>query len=126
MTENITDHHFTAFAFLSGTSLTTLYFLIQSDSKNTTLLTFLGVASMLFIIATIGRLNVTTRRIARGSDYSHALSWMVIIGLALLVVSLALLIFDFNAVSGIIVLVVMVVSLSIIEYLARKSTKQLN
>jgi hypothetical protein len=126
-TENSShDPQFTAFTFLSGTTLTSLFFLIQTDSKNVFLLTLFGVASMLFIVATIGRLNVTTGRIPKGSRYSNVLSGMVIIGLGILLTSIGLIVFDFNAISGVIVIIVLLLSLYIVESLARKSKRHSN
>lgn len=120
------DPQFTAFAFLAGTTLTSLFFLIQTDSKNVLLLTLLGVASMLFMVATIGRLNVTTGRISKGSTYSNVLSGMVITGLGILLTSIALIVFDFNVISGVIVIIVLLLSLYIVESLARKSKRSSN
>ena len=120
------DPHFTVFAFLAGTTLTSLFFLLQADSKNISVLTFLSIAAILFLVATIARLNITTGRIPKGSTYSNMVTGMTIVGIGLLLTSIGFIVYDFNFISGVITISVLLTSLFIVDRLARKARKNLS
>ncbi len=118
--ENSNDSIFAATTFLTGTSFASLFFLMQSNyAHDVLLLTALSVASMLFLIATIGRLGVATGKYAKATPYANAISWMTIAGILLLVLSIVELLYNLNHLSGIITLTVFVGCLIILTKLRK-------
>ncbi len=95
--ENSNDSIFSATTFLTGTSFASLFFLLQSSySNNILLLSCISVASMLFFVATIGRLGVATGIYAKATPYANAISWMTIVGILLLILGIVELLYNLN------------------------------
>ena len=128
MVENSNDAIFTGIAFLGGITLTSLFFVMQNPtfSNNLLLFTPLVMASMLFILATIGRLNVANDRIPKGSKFSTAISVMTVIGLYMLLFSLLQIFAKFNPVISIIGFAVLTIGWVILNKLAEKCKKPKN
>ena len=128
MVESSNDAIFTGIAFLGGITLTSLFFVMQNPTFSDNLFLFapLVMASMLFILATIGRLNVATQRIPKGSKFSTAVSLMTIIGLYMLLFSLLQIFAKFNPVIGAIAFAVLTIGWITLNKLAEKSKKPQN
>ena len=123
MNENSNDPIFTGIAFLSGITITSLFFVLQNStlSNNFYLITPLTTSSLLFILATIARLNISNNRIPKSSKFSKAISLMTIAGLYLLLLSLFQIIFKFNPISGVIAFLVLAGCWIILNNLEAKS-----
>ncbi|MDE1862005.1 MAG: hypothetical protein KGI33_03730 [Thaumarchaeota archaeon] len=75
------------------------------------------------MVATIARLNVTTGRIPKGSTYSNTVAGLTIVGIGLLLTSIGFIVYDFNFISGIITIAILLLSLFSVDRLARKARK---
>lgn len=118
------DHFLTVFAFLGSATFTALFFLLQSKDlvKNYDFLVFIiSIASILFILAVVGRLNISNGRIKSGTTYSTIVGLFAVSGLFLILLIIVLLIMEINFVVGIIVGVVAFTLYAVLDITARKS-----
>jgi len=118
------DNVLTVYAFLGSATFVALFFLLQSKEfiKNYDALVFIvAIASILFILAVVGRLNISNNRIKSGTVFANLVSWMAVSGFFLILVVLSLLIAEINLVLGIIVVVFIITLVAILEILAHKS-----
>ena len=119
------DHILTVYVFLASATFTALFFLLQSNSpvKNRDFfVTCVAIASMLFIILVIARLNVSNGIIPSGKKYTELLGILSVIGFILvLLILVLLLILEINYLVGIIVGVFTFSFYIIIDIVARRS-----
>jgi len=118
------DHVLTVYAFLGGATFTALFFLLQSKDmfKNYDLFVFIiSIASILFILAVVGRLNISNGNIRSGTIYSTVVGLFALSGLFLILLIIVLLTMEINFVLGIIVGVCTFTLFVILDIIARKS-----
>lgn len=118
------DHVLTVFAFLGSATFVALFFLLQSKEfiKNYDILVFMvSIASILFIIAVVGRLNISRGRIEEGTIYANIVAVLGISGFFLILLIIVLLIVEVNLVLGIIVGICALTFYGILEITSRKS-----
>ena len=118
------DHVLTAYVFLGSATFTALFILIQSKDiiKNYDFLIFIvAIASILFILAVVGRLNISTNLIDPETIYTKAVGTFAVSGLILILLAIVLLISEINFVLGVITGVCTFTLFMILQMLARKS-----
>lgn len=118
------DHVLTVFAFLGSATFVALFFLLQSKDfiENYELLVFMvSIASILFILAVVGRLNISNGRIRVGTIYANIVGVLAVSGFFLMLLIIVLLIAEVNLVLGIIVGICTLTLYGILEITARKS-----
>ena len=118
------DHVLTVFAFLGSATFVALFFLLQSKDfvENYELLVFMiSIASILFILAVVGRLNISIGRIKKGTIYAKIVGVLAVFGFFLILLIVVILIAEVNLDLGIIVGVCTLTLYGILEIIARKS-----
>lgn len=118
------DHILTVFAFLGSAAFTALFFLLPA--KNIVkdydfFVASVAIASMLFIILVIARLNISTGRIKTDTIFAKMVSCLGIAGFVWILIILILLLIGINLVVGIIVGFCSLVFYAMVEITARKS-----
>jgi len=118
------DNTLTAYVFLGGATFTALFILIQSKDiiKNYDFTIFIvAIASILFILAVVGRLNISNGIIKSGTTYSRIIGIFALAGLFLILLTLVLLIVEINIVLGVIIGICAITLFIILDITARKS-----
>ena len=118
------DYILTVFAFLGGSTFTALFFLLQSKDivKNYDFfVASVAIASILFIILVMARLNISTGRIATNTILAKTVSYLGIIAFWWLLIILILLLIEINFIAGITVGVVSLIFYLMIDIASRKS-----
>jgi len=118
------DHVLTVYAFLGSATFVALFFLLQSKEfiKNYDIFVFIvAIASILFILAVVGRLNISNNRIKSGTIYANIVGVLAVSGFFLMLLIIVLLIVEVNLVLGIIVGVCTLTLYGILDIAARKS-----
>ena len=118
------DHVLTVYAFLGSATFVALFFLLQSKDfiKNYEILVFIvAITSILFILAVVGRLNISNGRIRVGTIYANIVGVLAVSGFFLILLIVVLLIAEVNLVLGIIVGVCTLTFYVILDITARKS-----
>jgi len=118
------DNVLTVYAFLGSATFVALFFLLQSKDfiKNYEIFVFIvAITSILFILAVVGRLNISNGRIRAGTIYASIVGILAISGLFLILLIIVLLIAEVNLVLGIIVGVCTLTFYVILDITARKS-----
>ncbi len=118
------DSVLTVYAFLGSATFTALFFLLQS--KNTIqnydgFIFITSLASILFILAVVGRSKISTGNIKSGTTYATIVGLFAVSGFFLILVIIVLLVMEINFVLGIIVGVFAFTLFLIIDIIARKS-----
>ncbi len=101
-----TDHRLTVNVFLGSATFTALFFLLQA--RDTVkyydyLIPVVAIASILFIIVSVARLNINSGRIGIKTHYATVVGCFSVSGFYLILFSIVLLIVGINVVLGIIV-----------------------
>jgi hypothetical protein len=118
------DYVLTVYAFLGSATFTALFFLLQSKDtlKNYDLFVFItSLASILFILAVVGRLNISNGNIRSGTIYSTIVGLFALFGFISILSIIVLLVIEINFVLGIIVGVSTCTLYVILDMIARKS-----
>jgi len=118
------DYVLTAYAFLGGATFTALFFLLQAKDIVKNYDFFVGsvaIASILFIMLVVGRLNISTGRIRTGTIFARMLGWLGFSGFLWLTIILILLLMEINFIVGIIVGVCSLAFYIMLDIAARKS-----
>lgn len=118
------DHRLTVNTFLGSATFTALFFLLQS--RDTVkyydyLVPVVAIASILFIIVAVARLNINSGRIGTNTYYATIVGCFSVSGFVLTLLSIVLLIAGINFVLGIIVGVCTFTFFTMLEITARKS-----
>ena len=125
MTEqnNFSDPVLTTYAFFAGASFTALFFVLQVKSLfvfSDFVITLLATGSTLLFSATIGRLNISVRNIARNTTFSDIVGGFALVGIVCLFVSIVLVVFTYSIVGGIVVSCIIIGSWSFLEIMVRR------
>jgi hypothetical protein len=120
------DHNLTVFAFLGSATFTALFFLLQSKNiiqNYDFLILIVSIASILFILAIVGRLHISNGNINSNTTYGIIVGLFAVIGLFLILLAIISLVMENNFVIGFIVGVCAITSYLILDIIARKSHK---
>ena len=125
MTEqnNLNDPIFTAYAFFAGASFTSLFFVLQAKSSFVFadfVITLVAIGSVLLFMATFGRLNIATGRIAKNTTFSFIVGLFALFGVGFLFLSIILVVFTFSIIGGITVSCVTIGSFFILDIMIRR------
>ena len=118
------DHILTVFAFLGSATFTALFFLLQAKDivkDYNFFVASVAIASILFIILVVARLNISTGRIRTDTSLAKIVSWLGVFGFLWILIILILLLMEINRVVGIIVGVCSLTFYIVVEIAARKS-----
>lgn len=119
------DHILTVHVFLASATFTALFFLLQAGElvKNRDFfIASVSIASILFLILTIARLNISNGIIKPNSSYARLTGYLSAIGfIFVLLILVLLLLLEVNLIIGIIVGVFTFTIYVIIDVVARKS-----
>lgn len=120
------DHILTVHIFLGSASFTALFFLLQfrdNAQYYDYLVPIVAIASILFIISSVARLNINNGRIGTNTHYATIVGVFGVFGFFLILLSVVLLIVQVNLYLGIIVGVCTLTFFAMLEITARKSNK---
>ena len=118
------DYVLTVYAFLGSATFTALFFLLQSKDilKNYDLFVFItSLTSILFILAVVGRVNISKGSIQPGTTYATIVGLFALFGFILILGVIVLLVIEINFVLGIIMGIVTLTLFLILDIIARKS-----
>ena len=100
------DYVLTVNIFLGSATFTALFFLLQAKDKIQNyefFITSVAVASILFILVVVGRLNISNERIKSNTPFATLLGGLSIAGFVWIIIILVVLIFQINSLAGFIV-----------------------
>ncbi len=118
------DHILTVYGILAGTTFAALFFVLQvKDSLLFPDLTVgsIAMASALFVLLLLARLNISQGRIEKGSKFSKATSYLGMLGFFLLLWNLIILLLQISVGVGIAVLIFTAICGIILNATALKS-----
>lgn len=118
------DYLLTVYAFLGSATFTALFFLLQSKDilKNYDLFVFItAIASILFILAVVGRVQISNGSIQPGTTYADMVGLFALSGFILILGIIVLLVVEINFVLGIVVGVVTLTLFLILDRIARRT-----
>lgn len=118
------DHILTVYAFLGSATFAALFFILQSKDilQNYELFVILiSMSSILFLLAVVGRLNISNGRIKSGTAYALVVGIFAVSGLGLILLIIVMLVAQINFTVGIIVGIFTFTLFLILDILARKS-----
>lgn len=118
------DHTLTVYAFLGSATFTTLFFLLQSKDLLKYYDLFVpitAITSILFILAVVGRLQISNGNISSRSHYGAIVNLFVVVGFVLILSIIALLVMEVNFVLGIITGIFTLTLYIILDVTYRKS-----
>jgi len=118
------DYVLTVYAFLGSATFTALFFLIQSKDivKSYDFFVLItSMASILFLLAVIGRLNISNGRIKSDTTYGSVVGYFALFGFGLMLLVVVLLVFEINAILGIILGVFTFTTYLILDITARRA-----
>jgi len=118
------DYVLTVYVFFASTNFTALFFLLQT--KNTIqnyefFVTGVAIASMLFILLVMGRLNISRGHIKESETFGQLIGWLGVGGIAWMMFILIALLWEIDFVIGVIVAVFSYTIFAILEVQARRS-----
>jgi len=100
------DYILTVYIFLGSATFTALFFILQSKNIVTNYDFFVasvGIASILFILLIVARLNISNGRIKPDTDFAQFVGWLGIAGFVWIIFIIIALISEINYIVGFIV-----------------------
>ena len=118
------DHISTAHIFLGGATFTALFFLLQAKDKIQNyefFVTSVAIASILFILLVVGRLNINSGKIKTDSAFATLLGYLGVAGFVWVILILVGLVYQINSIAGVIVGIVSLGFYFVMEITIRRS-----
>lgn len=118
------DYILTVYAFLGSATFTALFFLLQSKDilKNYELFVFItAIASILFILAVVGRVQISNGSIQPGTKYADIVGLFAVSGFIMILGIIVLLVIEINFVIGIVVGIATLTLYLILDIIARRT-----